>query len=87
MRVEGAPDPLERLLFKTLSLVLVVYSCEEPSVKTHFSEESGVSSRVSKGIHVPSNPGLDPKLVNEELVSLHHVVHDVLVVGACLIIH
>ena len=81
------PDPLHALLFHPFVPVLIVDSCEEECIKAHVREQSWIALRVTKRIDMPSNGWNIVELSEQELMAKHHVVHDVVVMGACLIMH
>ena len=60
---ERPPNPLHFRCVKSSSLILVVQSCEEPSIKAHIGKKSRGSVGMSEGIDVPSDARLHTKLL------------------------
>jgi hypothetical protein len=56
---EWLPHKLHRRVVQPLSLVLEIKSSEEPSVKSHISEESWIRVGMTKRIHMPADSWLD----------------------------
>mmetsp|Transcript_14435 Transcript_14435/g.19565 ORF Transcript_14435/g.19565 Transcript_14435/m.19565 type:complete len:244 (+) Transcript_14435:354-1085(+) len=86
---EGFPDPLHALAIHAHRFVFVVDAGEEPGVESHLGEETRVRIRVTERVDVPTDAwdGEVSKLAQEELVANHHVVHHIVVMGACFILH
>jgi hypothetical protein len=87
MLIKWLPDKFHRSISIALLLILKIKSCEEPGIEAHVCKESWVCIRVTEGIDMPSNAGLDSEFLKEELVTNHHVVDHVFVVSAGLIVH
>jgi len=60
---ERPPYPLHFRGVKSSSLILVVQSCEEPSIEAHIGKKSRGSVGMSEGIDVPSDARLHTKLL------------------------
>jgi len=82
-------DPLHCLIGLTVRFVLEVESGEEPSLEAHLGKEARVGGRVPKVIDVPAAAGLGivTKLTLDELVTNHHIVDHIVVVGRALVMH
>ena len=65
----------------------MVEPCEVPGFEAHVGEEAGICVRMPKWINMPADPGLDAKLLQKELMAVHHVVDHVLEVRARFIVH
>ena len=81
------PNPFHGLFFETLISVFIVYSCKNPWIETHVCKKSRICVRVTKWIHVPAYCGDIVELFFQELMPNHHVVHHIIIVSACLIVH
>jgi len=82
-------DPLSRLLifFALILCISRVHPGEEPSIKAHVSEESGVGIGMSKRIDLPSNPWFDSKFFQDEVMADFVVVDHVLVGRTSFVVH
>lgn len=86
---KGLVDPLHGLVGLTSRFVLEVKSGKEPGLKAHLGEEAGVGGRVTKVIDVPAaaRTGVITELTLDKLVTNHHIVYHIVVVGGALIVH
>lgn len=82
-----SPNELKRFLIHPLVLVLVVESCEEPSVEAHLSKYSCVGAGVSEWVDLPSDSRFDSEFSEDEFMTEHHVFNHVLVGGTGFIVH
>lgn len=85
--VHGPPYKLHFLVSLSILLVLEVKPSKDEGVEAHFCEESLVSARVTKWINLPANAWFDAKLFQNKLMTEHHVVNHILIVGTCFILH
>lgn len=85
--IHRSPNPFHSFVFQTLRSVLVINSRKEKSIKAHFSEQTSVGVGVTEGVYLPPHSWSHSELSHNELVTCHHVVDHIFVVGTSLIVH
>ena len=82
-------EELQALLLVPLVPVLVVHSGEEPPVKPHLTEQTGLTLRVSERVDLPPDRRnrLFSEVLQNPLVSPRHVVYNVLVISGGFVVH
>mmetsp|Transcript_33580 Transcript_33580/g.51656 ORF Transcript_33580/g.51656 Transcript_33580/m.51656 type:complete len:226 (+) Transcript_33580:2775-3452(+) len=83
---ERSPQEVERLVLSSFVAILEVKSADEESLETHISVEASISSGMTEAIQQPGSSGNYSKFFLEEGVAHHHVVDDIGVVGASLVV-
>jgi hypothetical protein len=83
----GHPNKLKFSIIRSSLLVVAIKTGEEPSIESHFSKESCIGVRVTKGINLPTNTWFDTKFFKNEVVTNHHVINHIFINGACFIMH
>ena len=85
--VHRSPDPLHGLLCKTFFFILIIKSRKKESVETHVGKESSICVGMSEWIDLPTNPRFNTKLFQSKLVTLHHIVNHIFIMGTGFIMH
>lgn len=82
-----SPDELHLAVVQSLIFVSVIETGKEPSIETHFGEETSVGVRVTEWIDLPTDSWLDSELIKDPLVSHNMVIDHVFISWASLVVH
>ena len=83
----GPPNELHFFLCDSVLPIFEVYATNKEGIEAHFCEEPCVGARVTEGIDLPADAGLDTKRLKDEIVARLHVVQHVFEVRAGFIVH
>lgn len=82
-----SPDKLHLTVAHSLIFVGVIETGKEPSIETHFGEETSIGVGVTEWINLPSDSGFDSKLIKDPLMPNNVIIDHVFISGASLIVH
>mmetsp|Transcript_2023 Transcript_2023/g.4500 ORF Transcript_2023/g.4500 Transcript_2023/m.4500 type:complete len:356 (-) Transcript_2023:31-1098(-) len=88
--IRGVPwvhHHLQRTVIDATRFLLVVHSCEEPSVEAHECGEVGVGGAVAEGIDLPADGRSQPEGLEQKEVAEGHLLDHVAVVCGSFVVH